>query len=416
MPTSKIQYIQPMKRIGPKSDKDGGGTIVRTFYVEPYSSHKTLLTALKGRISKNGDGTYSRVIPHQDPVFPNYYCFDAFAVPFAMEAITAQVPSGFDPTADNGDSAGNGQLDELKTALDQQDDFDFVNIPDNLANNDPTKPDLSSLIAQGGIDPTIAKEGYISSGRCGAIVTATYYPLIFMPGVTVEGGDYSLPGGPFDYVNPVWTQELINTQTGRSVFFYVAGTPAANILDGDLQGGLSDTYAKPECIWHLSIKRMMVPFLPQVTLGILEQTINSEVSNMGDTSAPTGTLRFDLSENDIHLGPDGSTWYNITLNFSFRKKYDNYYDSGTEMFKNGWIDWNHHFGTPTSRTTGIQVGDSSYWPVSWNSGAFQRFGDNHPLYLLDSDMTAEYASAGGEGNFFGDLAFDPFNNGFKPKQ
>ena len=74
MSTSKIRILEKIDRIE-KFDKDGGGTIVRTFYVEPYSSHKTLLIALRGTIVKaEGSEYYKRIVPHNDPLFPQYYC------------------------------------------------------------------------------------------------------------------------------------------------------------------------------------------------------------------------------------------------------------------------------------------------------------------------------------------------------
>jgi hypothetical protein len=422
--SSKITTIEKMDRVGPKSDKEGGGALIRTLYVEPYTSHKTLLTALRGTLKDNGDGTFKRILPHNDPLFPQYYCFDAIAEPFARNAISASKSTGFDSANNDGNMTGNGQLTACTKALSVLDDFDFASQPDSLT---------IDQIKNGGVDHTGDADGYVSKGCCGARVTATYYPVIFMPGVNVpsEGlGGFGAPGGPFDYVDPVWTPEEITTQTGRNLKMRAPGQDGLG-KDEENWWGLSDTFAKVEVVWHLKIRRLMVPFVPDLTNGILNKKINGTNGTIGWRALPMGTVRFDgIDPPDLKMGPDGTLWYELVLNFTVRMLWDEYYAAKSGDIQGtlqvGWIDWNHHYGFP-AYFTGIQHGKPSYYPVIWDESKLQGLfgssaGAQHPLYLYDSDMNKPiagkpaYVAAGGTGSFVGNIFIDPFKTGFQKGQ
>ena len=431
MSTSKIRILEKIDRIE-KFDKDGGGTIVRTFYVEPYSSHKTLLIALRGTIVKaEGSEYYKRIVPHNDPLFPQYYCFDATCIPFSREAIRGSSSTKFNKTATDKDNAtrsiANGQIEECKRALNVVDDFDGRSLIDNL------KP---AEILAGGVDTSSEKEGFDSKGNCGAFVTATYNPLIFMPGISMpsEKEGIGAPNGPFDFVDPIWTQEVISTAMGRSLLIK---NPNPNIVEaiGGLAGkvialfdgaGLQDTFSKPETIWYLTIKRLMVPYLPKITLGLLSSKLNYAIVSIGNIKFPQRTLCFESAKNELRMGPDGTRWYDLELKFKVRMLYDEGYPTGVkgEEKEKMWIDWNHHYSVPANRITGVQTGECAYYPVGWNSGLWQTFGDSHPLYLDDRDMIRgaagagddRYVDAGGKGTFLGNLSVDLFTSGFRDEQ
>ena len=150
MPISKVQVLEQVDRIE-QFDGEGGGTIVRTFYCEPYSSRQAVMTALKGTVRPTAidPAIYERVLPHNDPDSPNFYCTNVKSVPFAREAIAACRRTGFDATNDDNRPTANGQITALKQALNNIDDFDFSNNPDDLT---PVQlMDGGSAPTQGGI-------------------------------------------------------------------------------------------------------------------------------------------------------------------------------------------------------------------------------------------------------------------------
>jgi hypothetical protein len=332
--------------------------------------------------------------------------------------------------------------------LNSVDDHGYTNIVD-FGYNPPLTP---AQILAGGIQ--IPDTGSFS-GKCGAYIIATYKPLIMLDG--------SLSGGidPFDVVNPVWESTEVATQTGRSLFLWSpsivqAATDHPNWLDGVISianpalgvlsqlakiaknsgvgnvnvgnAGLSDTFAAPEIIYHFSIKRLMVPFLPQMTIAAYNKTIN-QINNatLGNLTFPKWTLRFDRAENQLGRAPDGTTYYDLTLHFSVRRLWEDIYDdlpdgttwdgAGSPALKSikGWVTWNHAYGIPADRITGLQVGSAGYYSVCWNGGAFQLFGNNRTLYLGDGQKLAAppptYA-----GTFTGAMLADLFTSGFRLNQ
>ena len=426
MIASKVSLLASVNRID-GSDELGGGSIVRTLYCEPYTAYPTVETALKGTLLQ-GDPVWTRVRPHNDPIKSRYYCMDCKSVPFRPETVTGMAPSNFDPTADDGDATHNGQLTECQRALNNKDDFNYSNFVDFGAN----PPIAPAAIATGG---TTWANNDVPPGRCGAFITATYRPLIFQPGIVDGYGSGGFTQGTsidaFDYVDPVWTPETVATQTGRSLF--LRGGSALNnvpfaVKTDENFGGLSDTFSKPETIWHLTFRRLMVPFLPKIAFGLLQEKVNAVAVTIGNLTFPIGTLCFEMATNNLRLGPDGTIWYEITLNFKVRLLWDNYYKAdGSFSWDKGWIDWNHQFGIPSVRLTGWQWGSAGYYPVVWNSSVAQGFyggagfgwlvgtADQHPLYIADSDMTAQAGLVAG-GAFAGDISKDPFLMGFQNGQ
>lgn len=367
--TAHLTILEKVDRVE-HFDADGGGQIVRTFYCEPYTAHKTLLTALKGtvRAKVGGEaGEYERVKPHNDPLYPNFYCTDAKVVPFAPEAVRGAKPTGFN-------NANSDQIAACKTALDQIDDFDFSNCPD-------ISPASSVLI--GGTDittSTVSVNGLPeSNGKCGAFVTATYNPLIFMKGL-------SSSQDPFDFVDPQWTPVTKVTQMGRDLQF-IAPVPLSNAAP-DYAGGVSDTAVIPEIIWEFTVKRLMVPFLPKNVITLLSNKINKQVIHWGELTFYEGIVRMETPDIQLCTAPDGATYYNLTLKFSIRNLYDVYYSPATVNtvagYRKGWVSWNHMLGIPTRLK--IKSARFGYYPVGWDDGIFQYFGTFRGMHLFDTDM------------------------------
>jgi hypothetical protein len=393
--TSKLALLEKIDRIE-HFDADGGGSITRTFYCEPYTAHKTAITALKGTVRPVNkaapEGDWERVKPHNDPLYPHFFCTDVKVTPFAREAITGSKSTGF-----NKDEVD--QLTETKKALDVIDDFDFASTPDNL--------DVAD-IADGGKDPVVS-DGTTSTGLCGAFITATYNPLIFVQGLSSNVDE-------FDYVDPKLTPITRLTQLGRSLGFLL---PQGGLGALIVSGGVSDTSTVPELLWEYTIRRLMVPKNPRITLAALSNKINSTDFIMGDTSWPTGTVKMETPAVQTCLAPDGQLYYNIDFKFTIRALYGDIYVPvetvpGSGVFQcdtpvEGWVDWNHMLGIPSS--FGFQARPLGYYPVGWNSGLFQFFGPNRPLYLLDMDastiMPAPLVST---------LGSAPFKSGFKAGQ
>lgn len=369
-------------------DASGGGTITRAFYVEPYIAYPWVELFLKGTVASNGV-TYDRIKPHADPIKPWFYCNDVQVHPFAPETVTGQALSAFTPSGDFAYNAGGtgGQQTQINNVLNAVDDHSYGNILDYGVSPPLTIPQ----VAAGGIPYPAGTSTYppmtgttapgTNLGKCGAYVIATYTPLIFLDGSLPSGTDQ------FDFVNPTWTPIEVQTQTGRYLFTCIADP----IIPGQtsLFRGLLDTFTKSEVIWEFSITRKMVPFLPSLTIGALNEKLNDINSSLGNQSIPLHTARFVCPDPPPMLrAPDGATYYEITYKYKIRKLYEAYYDSNTTGENKGWIDWNHHFLQPAARVwPNTPVKPPGYYPVCWEGGSFPTFGPNHPLYLYDSVLT-----------------------------
>jgi hypothetical protein len=316
------------------------------------------------------------------------------------------MPSGFDADVRDGDTAHNGQLTACRAALDNIDDFDFANNPDTLSAQD--------LVVGG----SIAGDNSKSAGYCGAFITATYNPLIFVTNTQKTGSsEWTGPGdgSGFDFVDPQWRPITLLTQTGRHLFFFAPSQPLTNPNIASLCGGVLDTFSKPEVVLEFTCRRLMVPYLPRNTFAMYANKISAWSETLGDSTYPTGTVRMETPEAIMKIAPDGVVYYDILMKFTFRMIYDEYYDGQVGFQKGGWIDWNHHYGIPNVRALGfdvpVQTARASYYPVCWNGGLFQQFGTNHPLYLTrDHVDLGKIPGSGGIANT-GMLAM-PFSVGF----
>lgn len=381
-------------------DSLGGGTIIRTFYCEPYTSFPRLVTALKGTITPGLASAWSRTVPHADPVYPWFYCTDTHVVPSYKQAARSMPSRGFDPSA--GSDSINSQLMTIRSALDVYDDFDGSATIDNLSPQE-------IIGSPGALPPAGAPQfgvpaynystndndlntgesvrtyGFKSRGAVGAIVTATYKPLLFLQGVKeptsgVVGGF----GGPWDYVDPQWEPITVNTQLGRQLWLYapdVGGTP--NTFDG-----LSDTYARPEVIWRFSCRRLMVPFIPVQTLSLFSNKVNAG-GTLGNLTINPQTWRMETPEIETGRTPDGNLYHNIRLKFLVRTLWDTAFSFSTNQYSTAPvpITWNHAYGIPTvSIQGGLSNFTPGYYPVVWNDGILQIFGKNRPVFLRDSDV------------------------------
>lgn len=365
-------------------DASGGGTITRAFYVEPYTAYPWVELFLKGTVLDAGAGVFARIKPHADPIKPWFYCNDVQVHPFAPETITGQAYPSFTPSNDfsYGRGGPGGQQTQINNVLNNVDDHSYGSIVD-FGTNPPLTP--AQILAGGkpypagtSANPPMTGQTTVPGGKCGAYVIATYTPLIFLDGIGSSDGDTR---DPFDFVNPTWTPIEKQTQIGRNLFFDLGtGIPA---------GGILDTFNKSEVIWEFSITRKMVPFLPSLTIGALNEKLNDVNSTLGNCSIPLHTARFVCPEPPPLLrAPDGATYYDITYKYMIRKLYDQYLEATSGAYQPGWIDWNHHLGVPTGRLwPNVQVRPMGYYPVIWNGGYFQTLGTNHKLYLYDSALT-----------------------------
>lgn len=418
---SKIRCIENVGRIE-HFDQEGGGSIQRVIYVEPYTAHPTVCTALKGTVMKDGDGPdYKRVPPHQDPIYDRYYCDDVKVVPMSPESISGMKTSGFNPAANDGDAAHNGQLTAARTALDNIDDFDGTNMFDPGLD-----PNLEiAQIQTGGVAPTSGGE---PKGRCGAYITATYRPLIFAPGISGAG---SAPYPEFDYIDPVMRPITKMTQMGRDLQFIapVFGMPALSYA-----GGVTDTASIPEVLWELTCRRIMVPFVPDHTFSTLSNRINFDVFKFGNRNLPIGCVRMEAPDIIMKMAPDGAVYYDIAMKFTIRLLWEEYFrvvsdpapptNGNPTGFNTGYVSWNHQLGIPTltgiAKWFGIQQAGMGYWPTGWIAGAFQLFGTFRGAYLYDRQIKNAVDAHGPPGlDLTGiTLALDdaPFKAGMRPNQ
>lgn len=406
---ARVQSIQLLGRHEHR-DSDGGGMITRVFWCQPYTAHKRVETALMGTVYPlaDGGGKWGRAKPHADPLNPWYYCRDVQTEPMFSEQVAAARDTAFNPAAASPqyNSQFNSQFDSIQSALNTVDDLDCANLIENLSNAEIVKGGITNATGNDVIPlntlesaPTNSINSFTSRGNAGARITATYLPLIFQPGISSSaiGNQAYAPQDPFDYVDPQREPITITTQMGRKLFFF-SPIGEGNVAPPQLHGGVTDTYAHPEVIWRYTIRRLLVPFSPDYTMGLFANKINdtqpidpNDVLRIGDFSVPQGCFRMEAPEVYSKRAPDGQVYWEILLKFLVRRLYDEYYqpDGLFKGFQKGWVGWNWALGTPEKSFVFDDVtffSRLSYYPVCWNSGLFQFFGPNHPLFLNDSDV------------------------------
>jgi hypothetical protein len=402
------------------SDQDGGGRIVRTIYVEPYTAAHRVEAALKGTVypDVNNFGAYKRAKPHADPLKPWYFCQDVQIEPQFPSAATAARNMAFNGNAESPQYGNqfNIQFDAIQRALNVVDDFDGANFVDNLTAAEI--PQSQATYAGAGDTYTVNSgesipvDSFFSRGALGAKITATYLPLIFQPGLSASVD-------PFDYVDPQWEPLTITTQTGRSLWLF-APTGVGNTAD--IHTGLTDTFALPEVVWRFTIRRLLVPFKPANVIGLLTNKTNQNQINIGNENFPVDTIRMEAPEVYLKRAADGQIYCDILLKFLVRKLYDEYFqpsgpNAGT--FIKGNIGWNWAYAVPNYNPVADTIGHAfsfraGYYPVCWNGGLFNYFGTNHPLFLHDFDAGNAISMLPGGLQF--PLNSAPFNSGFYANQ
>ena len=422
--TSRVQVIEKLDRLE-NFDEDGGGQIIRTFYVEPYTSHKSVLTALKGTVRDGGSGTWERIPPHSDPLYPWFFCTDVKAVPFDKSAIRGGKSTQFNPKANDSTPTANGQLTEIKSALDKIDDFDFPSGIDMLSpsgilaggtdNNDWTSGD--SISSSSGSNIT-------SVGKCGAFITATYRPLIILEGAdklkpyiglaTEAHGD----GSGFDFVDPQIRPVILSTQVGASLRPLIEN-PFGGGRELEEGNGLPDQASIPEVLWEFTCRRYLVPFLPKTAFTVYPNKLNH--SDLGlpvypnEFYFPAGTVRCEAPEARKMIAPDGAHYWDILLRFTIRLISADMLSAASRSWQYRRITWNHQFLYPRSKLGTIALGaKGGYHPVGWTTNwtAFILGGlaGFRGMYLFDNDLPVEsYAPP----NPLNDSLADMWNLGFK---
>ena len=385
---------------------DGGGEITRQFYVQPFSAFKSLLIALRGTFIPNTaiGGGMMRVYPHNDPVFPNYYCMETRVEPFDKTAVCATATTGFTPQAAGGSvitdlTNARAALNVIPTSYDYDATLDMQ--PSEIAVGRPIYTATASVPP--GANP------YLSYGSNGALVTATYRPIMTTQGLSAPFTNGGSPGN-FDFVDLQYQPQMRREDVGRNLQLLV-GEFIDNSYTGQLMkcGGIADNASVAESVAAISVKRLMVPYNPINTIAYLANKINNLTISIGAYNFPIGTLKVMQPEVVQGILPDGQLYWDITLSFEHRVMYGSYYDPGTptQMFKQGWISWNHYLAYPTLMAPGTAIDTRlpvptaasawiftypngtmpmGYYPVGWNDGLFQFWGINRPLWLPDSQV------------------------------
>ncbi len=401
---AKVRTLQHLGRVE-HFDSDGGGRIVRSIYCEPYTAHKRVCTALKGTVYDAGGNRWERAKPHADPLYPWFYCSDVQVEPMHPASSRSSRDMNFNAgAADQKYGKFNVQFDSIQAALNRVDDYDAAELIHNLT---------PAEIAAGGIADANQNEfkaesqivnteesleigEFQSRGRCGARITATYVPLIFQPGLSSIYG----PGenaDPFDFVDPQWEPLTLTTATGRTLWlFSPSSNPLAPAGSSQLHFGLNDTFPLSEVVWRFSVRRLMIPFLPQYTIAAFSNKLNKFEMKIGGDRFPPGTVRMETPDVMQRRAPDGNVYWDLRLKFLIRRLWDEYWEPktgfGDGSFKKGYVGWNWAYAAPRVgfADNPLDLGSvtrACYYPVCWNSGLFNFFGTNHPLYLHDQDVT-----------------------------
>lgn len=400
--TSWLKRLELSARIDHR-DEDGGGQIIRTFYVEPYTAYPAVLTALKGTVTpgKNKDSR-DRVKPHADPNVlknvaadgsteqwrPYFYCTDVKAVPWNQDAVSGSGSKGFVPHDEY-----DAQLTSIRAALDVPDDFDFACNPDTLT--------LSEILANGQPDYSrdAANHSFTSRGKSGALIVATYRPTIWIDG-------WSQFHDPFDFLDPVWTPITKLNQLGRTIKLFKTNHNYE---------GLSDTATLPEGLLELTFWRRLVPYLPTNAIGRLTGRVNNSTLILGNQKFPPETVRIEPPQNvQRKIAPDGQLYYDFQVKLTFRTHRDYVFDLTTNDFTQHMVPvtWNHGYGAPSLPILNLPFGPAGFYPVGFFTTTLQGFGNNsRSLYLTDTEFDNPAGPAGNQANPWGGID-DLWNRGW----
>ena len=151
---------------------------------------------------------------------------------------------------------------------------------------------------------------------------------------------------PFDYVDPQVAPFSKAEAIGKNML--------ALITDSSGTGGYSgiaDHAVISESYHTFSIRRLMVPYLPQNQIYALMNKLNSATVQIGDQYFPPGTMRVEAPELELKLTPDEQQYYDITLIFSCRKHFTSINVPSTTLsgkFKADWATWNDFYAQPAA--------------------------------------------------------------------
>jgi hypothetical protein len=411
-------YVRQLESLGriEHFDSEGGGRITRVLYCEPYTAHKRVVTALKGTIYPRDAELWTRELPHADPLYPWFYCTDVQVEPAFPSAVRGAMSKGFNTQFKD---AVLGQTPAIKEALDVLDDYDGASLLDNLTPAEIMAGGVSYPFSEEtkilNTDEQIEQAPFTSRGRCGAKITATYSPLLFLPGIT-SGMN------PFDYVDPQWEPLTVSTQSGRDLEVQSPSTQWPLVPGSVMKAGLQDSYALPELVWRFSIRRLMVPFIPAYTIALFANKINAGAVSIGTKLRfPNGTLRMETPEIVTRRAPDGQMMHDILLKFLVRRLYDVHWDVGSDDYEQNWIRWDEAYCRPANGWFDFGVGqsDASYYPVVWSADIFPALGVPHPLFADDnagSPLAAITAAGGNQTGLNQGLTMAPFQAGMRANQ
>ena len=413
-----------------------GSEIVVQFYCEPFAAsfqvHKTLL----GYVDKsappgnpNGEKVWTRHKPTTHGHFKEFYCTEAEIMPLDQSAhsCTESLWNGMD---DNG-AADTYALGRIITCDDLRKLMQKERIPEGDASwtfaqpADPKKPESKPVVQWGALErpgkDVLALDNTLIAHGCGAVITATFRPLITQrpSGNTGEQAywdwewtrmeGWNNPPDSFDFVDPQLQPVTKVVSTGTSLKYILPGMTIFPKVGSE--GFITQS------MQTLTIRRLMVPFVPVNTITRLKGKVNRNEFRINEYVFAPQTLRFDdcIAEKRVVSSDDGKTlsyWYDLTYVFSWNTIYDEYEAvtfkedfSGLSQatFKVGYVGWNRIFGKPTDSLLGTSLMfDWFNWkqiflgvfgaPVTEFPTAYYLVGTKalvlgpyRPLYLWDSN-------------------------------
>lgn len=323
MDIPRIRKLEFRKRT--ENVSNGSGEIKRELYCEPYAAYPRVERALLGTVDANSDPP-SRTKPHQDPVHSHFFCASTAVESMAREAMAGSPSTGFAPASDDDREAMNVR-ESLGT---MEDPRGFVGNPADVSANTPS---------------------------AGAIITATYRPLIILQGLSQQFD-------PFDFVD-LQIEPILKTQlVGRDLNFLLGSTIPGKVHVSPIDNSPA---VVSETVWGLTMRRLMVPKIPTKTIFTCANKINRTVAHIAGMEFPSETLRFDGAETINKRGVDGTPWYDLVYHFSARTAVDQAYDATTSHWSYMPVGWNRRVGFP-ARVGGHPWNAMGYYQTGWLTG------------------------------------------------